>query len=77
MPSPARIARQANAAPALSKRIAEVIAGLKREGLSILVSDLQHSASMLDRVFRIERGEVSVGSPGMSWRLESNRAIGG
>jgi ABC-type cobalamin transport system ATPase subunit len=41
-----------------------VIAGLKREGLSILVSesDLQHSASMLDRVFRIERGEVSVGS---------------
>jgi branched-chain amino acid transport system ATP-binding protein len=51
-------------APALSKRIAEVIAGLKREGLSILVSesDLQHSASMLDRVFRIERGEVSVGS---------------
>jgi branched-chain amino acid transport system ATP-binding protein len=51
-------------APALSKRIAEVISGLKREGLSILVSesDLQHSASMLDRVFRIERGEVSVGS---------------
>ena len=51
-------------APALSKRIAEVVAGLKREGLSILVSesDLQHSASMLDRVFRIERGEVSVGS---------------
>jgi branched-chain amino acid transport system ATP-binding protein len=51
-------------APALSKRIAEVIAGLKREGLSILVSesDLQHSASMLDRVFRIERGGVSVGS---------------
>lgn len=47
-------------APALSKRIAEVIAGLKNEGLSIIVSesDLQHSASMLDRVFRIERGEV-------------------
>ncbi|MEO9135828.1 MAG: ATP-binding cassette domain-containing protein [Casimicrobiaceae bacterium] len=51
-------------APALSKRIAEVIAGLKGEGLSIIVSesDLQHSAAMLDRVFRIERGEVSVGS---------------
>lgn len=48
-------------APALSRRIAEVIAGLKREGLSIIVSesDLQHSAGMLDCVFRIERGEVS------------------
>ena len=48
-------------APALSKRIAEVIGGLKSEGLSIIVceSDLQHSASMLDMVFRIERGEVS------------------
>ena len=48
-------------APALSKRIAEVIGGLKSEGLSIIVSesDLQHSASMLDAVFRIERGEVS------------------
>lgn len=47
-------------APALSKRIAEVIAGLKQEGLSILLSesDLQHSAGMLDRVFHIERGEV-------------------
>ncbi|HMN20766.1 MAG TPA: ATP-binding cassette domain-containing protein [Ottowia sp.] len=47
-------------APALSRRIAEVIAGLKREGLSIIVSesDLQHSAEMLDCVFRIERGEV-------------------
>jgi branched-chain amino acid transport system ATP-binding protein len=48
-------------APALSKRIAEVISGLKSEGMSIIVSesDLQHSAGMLDRVFRIERGEVS------------------
>jgi branched-chain amino acid transport system ATP-binding protein len=48
-------------APALSKRIAEVVGGLKSEGLSIIVSesDLQHSASLLDVVFRIERGEVS------------------
>ena len=48
-------------APALSKRIAEVIGGLKSAGLSIIVceSDLQHSESMLDMVFRIERGEVS------------------
>lgn len=48
-------------APALSKRIAEVIAGLKGEGLSIIVSesDLQHTTGMLDRVFRIERGVVT------------------
>jgi branched-chain amino acid transport system ATP-binding protein len=49
-------------APALSERIAEVIADLKHEGLSIVVSesDLKHSAAMLDRVFRIERGEVEL-----------------
>ena len=48
-------------APALSKRIAEVIADLKHEGLSVLVSEsgLQHSEGMLDLAFRIERGEVS------------------
>jgi len=48
-------------APALAQRISDVIAGLRQEGLSILISesDLQHSARMLDRVFRIERGEVA------------------
>lgn len=48
-------------APALSRRIAQVVAGLKSQGLSIIISesDLQHSAGMLDRVFQIERGEVS------------------
>ncbi len=48
-------------APALSQRIAEVIGGLKQQGLSVIVSesDLQHSASMLDMVFRIERGEIT------------------
>ena len=48
-------------APALAQRIGDVIAGLRQEGLSILISesDLQHSARMLDRVFRIERGEVT------------------
>lgn len=50
-------------APALSKRIAEVVASLKNEGLSIILaeSDLKHSAGLLDVVFRIERGEVSTG----------------
>ncbi|TAN13357.1 MAG: ATP-binding cassette domain-containing protein [Burkholderiaceae bacterium] len=49
-------------APALSERISEVIGSLKGEGLSIIVSesDLKHSVDVLDRVFRIERGEVSL-----------------
>lgn len=48
-------------APALARRIGEVIAALRQQGMSILISesDLQHSARMLDRVFRIERGEVT------------------
>ena len=48
-------------APALAQRIGEVIASLRQQGMSILISesDLQHSARMLDRVFRIERGEVT------------------
>lgn len=48
-------------APALAQRISDVIAGLRQEGLSILISesDLQHSARMLDRIFRIERGKVT------------------
>ncbi|HVP51671.1 MAG TPA: ATP-binding cassette domain-containing protein [Terriglobales bacterium] len=48
-------------APALAQRISDVIAGLRQEGMSILISesDLQHSARMLDRMFRIERGEVT------------------
>ncbi len=48
-------------APALAQRIAEVMALLKNENLSVIVSesDLQHSTRMLDRVFRIERGAVT------------------
>ena len=48
-------------APALAQRISDVIAGLRQQGMSILISesDLQHSARMLDRVFRIERGVVT------------------
>jgi branched-chain amino acid transport system ATP-binding protein len=48
-------------APVLARRLAEVIAGLKKEGLSILLSesDLSHSKEMLDTLFIIDRGEVS------------------
>ena len=48
-------------APVLARRLAEVIAGLKEAGLSILLteSDLSHSKEMLDTLFIIDRGEVS------------------
>jgi branched-chain amino acid transport system ATP-binding protein len=47
-------------APVLARRLAEVIGGLKQEGLSILLteSDLSHSRELLDRLFVIDRGEV-------------------
>jgi branched-chain amino acid transport system ATP-binding protein len=45
-------------APALSKRLAEVIATLKGSRVSVLISqsDLNHSRSLLDAEFVIERG---------------------
>ena len=51
-------------APALARRLAEVIAGLKKEGMSILVSesDLQHSERMVDRVVTIDRGAIATSS---------------
>src|SRR4029079_11223277 len=51
-------------APALARRLAEVIAGLKKEAMSILVSesDLQHSERMVDRVVTIDRGAISTSS---------------
>jgi branched-chain amino acid transport system ATP-binding protein len=48
-------------APALSKRIAEVVSALRPQGLSIILSgaDLQHAGSGLDRVYRIDRGQIA------------------
>jgi branched-chain amino acid transport system ATP-binding protein len=50
-------------APVLARRLAEVIAALKHEGLSILLteSDLSHSREMLDALYTIDRGEISAG----------------
>ncbi len=50
-------------APVLARRLAEVISGLKSEGLSIILteSDLSHSADMLDSIYTIDRGAVSAG----------------
>ena len=48
-------------APALAQRLAEVVANLKREGMSVLLSesDLQHSERMVDRVIVIDRGAIA------------------
>jgi branched-chain amino acid transport system ATP-binding protein len=50
-------------APVLARRLAEVIAGLRREGLSVILSEssLTHAKGLLDRVFVIDRGAVAGG----------------
>jgi branched-chain amino acid transport system ATP-binding protein len=50
-------------APVLSRRLTEVISGLRKEGLSIILSesDDTHSADLVDLVYRIERGVVTAG----------------
>jgi len=47
-------------APALARRLGEVMAGLKGEGLSILIAESNevHVVDLLSRAFRIERGAV-------------------
>ena len=49
-------------APALARRLAEVVADLKREGMSVILSesDLQHSERLVDRVYVIDRGSVTL-----------------
>lgn len=48
-------------APALAQRLVEVVAGLKREGMSVILSesDLQHSERIVDRVVVIDRGSIT------------------
>jgi branched-chain amino acid transport system ATP-binding protein len=48
-------------APALARRLGEVLANLKTEGISILVAESNevHVVDLLSRAFRIERGAVS------------------
>ena len=52
-------------APALSKRLAEVIAGLKGSAVSVLIaqSDLNHSRKLVDAEFVIERGANVAAAP--------------
>jgi branched-chain amino acid transport system ATP-binding protein len=48
-------------APALAQRLVDVVAELKREGMSVFLSasDLQHSARMVDRIIVIDRGAIT------------------
>jgi branched-chain amino acid transport system ATP-binding protein len=47
-------------APALARRLAQVIASLKAENVSILLADSnqQHAADLVDHIFLIERGRI-------------------
>ena len=48
-------------APVLAQRLAQVISTLKREGMTVVLteSDLQHSESVVDRVVLIDRGAIA------------------
>ena len=48
-------------APVLARRLAEVVAMLRTEGLSVILSesDLSHSRKLIDVVYAIDRGQVT------------------
>jgi branched-chain amino acid transport system ATP-binding protein len=48
-------------APVLARRLAEVISGLRKSGLSIILSEasMTHARGLLDRLFLIDRGSVT------------------
>jgi branched-chain amino acid transport system ATP-binding protein len=62
-------------APVLAKRLAEVVALLRNEGLSVLVSesDLSHSRKLLDVVFHIDRGQVNADRPAPGLQASGSR----
>ena len=49
-------------APALAARLMEVIGNLKSEKLTVLVSesDYSHSEKVVDKVYSIERGQITI-----------------
>ncbi len=51
-------------APVLARRLAEVIAGLRKTGLAVVLSEssLTRAHGLLDRVFDIDRGAVTARS---------------
>jgi len=63
-------------APVLARRLAEVVARLKEEGLAVLLSesDYTHSVDLLDQLFVIERGVVEARPAGAA--RSDNVAVG-
>jgi branched-chain amino acid transport system ATP-binding protein len=51
-------------APVLAQRLAEVIGTLKREGMTVVLteSDVQHSERVVDRIVQIDRGAIAPNS---------------
>ncbi|MGD2139181.1 MAG: ATP-binding cassette domain-containing protein [Burkholderiales bacterium] len=49
-------------APVLALRLAEVIGGLREQGVAIILTEsgLTHSRELLDRIYTVDRGEVSL-----------------
>ena len=49
-------------APALAKRMSEILSNLKSEGVTILIaeSNTAHCAELLDRMYVVERGSVTL-----------------
>ena len=49
-------------APALAHRLVEVVVDLKREGMSVILSesDLQHSERIVDQIIVIDRGAITL-----------------
>jgi branched-chain amino acid transport system ATP-binding protein len=63
-------------APALAQRLVQVVAELKREGMSVFLSesDLQHSERMVDRIIVIDRGAITSRMRARG-RLQFGRAV--
>ena len=49
-------------APVLARRLVDVLAKLKNQGISILLSesDARHSSRLLDNLYVIERGQIRI-----------------
>jgi branched-chain amino acid transport system ATP-binding protein len=63
-------------APALARRLAEVLSDLKQEGVSVLLAESNetHVADLLDRIFHIERGRILAPEPGPGAKAASTGA---
>jgi branched-chain amino acid transport system ATP-binding protein len=63
-------------APALSRRLAEVIGMLRGKDVAVLIaqSDLNHTIRLLDREYLIERGANAIVQNPAVWRVGTTRS---